>query len=70
MDEDGYYFWKGRIDDMFVCKGNNIFPVEVEKALMLHPSISGAIVAPIVDKFGLTMPAAALVKKSDSPARM
>jgi long-chain acyl-CoA synthetase len=29
-DRDGFYFFVGRADDMFVCSGENIYPGEVE----------------------------------------
>ena len=34
-DDDGFYFFKGRDDDMFNCGGENIYPKEVED-LILH----------------------------------
>ena len=36
-DAQGFYYFVGRADDMFVCGGENIYPVEVEKLLELHP---------------------------------
>lgn len=43
-DEDGWYFFVGRVDDMFVSGGNNIYPGEVESVLERHPDIYQAIV--------------------------
>jgi long-chain acyl-CoA synthetase len=57
---DGYFYWRGRSDDMFVCKGNNLYPTEIEAAIVSHPAVSSACVAPIVDRHAMTMPAAML----------
>jgi acyl-CoA synthetase (AMP-forming)/AMP-acid ligase II len=64
-DNDGYYYWRGRSDDMFVCKGNNLYPVEIEAAIASHPLVSRASVAPIVDKNAMTIPAAAVVLRGE-----
>lgn len=48
-DADGFYYFVGRYDDMFVCGGENIFPAEVEAALERHPDIQQACVVPVVD---------------------
>ena len=36
-DENGFFYFVGRVDDMFVCGGENIYPGEVEKLLGQHP---------------------------------
>lgn len=46
-DEQGFYFFMGRTDDMFVCGGENIYPIEVESLLLRHPAVSEACVVPI-----------------------
>ncbi len=38
-DEDGYYWFVGRDDDVIKCSGYRIGPFEVESALMEHPSV-------------------------------
>lgn len=38
-DEDGYYWFVGRSDDVIKCSGYRIGPFEVESALLEHPSI-------------------------------
>jgi long-chain acyl-CoA synthetase len=63
-DGDGYFFWRGRSDDMFVSKGNNLYPIEIEAAIGAHPAVSSACVAAIVDSHTLTMPAAMVVAKA------
>jgi 2-aminobenzoate-CoA ligase len=38
-DEDGYYWYVARGDDMIVSSGYNIAGPEIEEALMLHPAV-------------------------------
>ncbi|WP_366654795.1 benzoate-CoA ligase family protein [Fodinicurvata sp. EGI_FJ10296] len=40
MDEDGYFWYQARTDDMIICSGYNIAGPEVEEALLAHPSVS------------------------------
>ncbi len=40
-DEDGYYWYVGRNDDMIKSSGYRIGPFEVESALMEHPAVHG-----------------------------
>ncbi len=48
-DAQGFYYFVGRNDDMFVCGGENIFPGEVEKVLETHPGIEQACVIAVPD---------------------
>jgi acyl-CoA synthetase (AMP-forming)/AMP-acid ligase II len=43
---DGFYYFVGRTDDMFVSGGENIFPGEVEALLARHPAVHQALVLP------------------------
>jgi len=45
-DTDGFYYFVGRTDDMFVSGGENIFPIEVESLLERHPAVHQAHVMP------------------------
>ncbi|MBI2509282.1 MAG: acyl--CoA ligase [Betaproteobacteria bacterium] len=45
-DRDGFYYFVGRTDDMFVSGGENIFPGEVEALLQRHPAVHQALVMP------------------------
>ena len=38
-EKHGLHYFVGRVDDMFVCGGENIYPGEVEKMLDAHPAI-------------------------------
>ncbi len=44
LDEEGYLYIADRRTDMIVSGGANIFPAEVEGALMSHPSVEVAVV--------------------------
>ena len=44
-DENGFHFFVGRSDDMFVSGGENIYPGEVEKLLETHPAVQQALKA-------------------------
>lgn len=45
-DADGFYYFVGRTDDMFVSGGENIYPGEVEALLARHPAVHQALVIP------------------------
>ena len=61
-DESGFFFFVGRVDDMFVCGGENIYPGEVEKMLERHPGIHQAAVLPVPDELKGHKPIAFVVK--------
>jgi bile acid-coenzyme A ligase len=44
LDEDGYLYIADRRTDLILCGGSNVYPAEVEAALMEHPAIETAIV--------------------------
>ncbi|HKQ29235.1 MAG TPA: AMP-binding protein, partial [Burkholderiales bacterium] len=48
MDEDGYFFYQARTDDMIISAGYNIAGPEVEAALLAHPAVAecGVVGAP------------------------
>jgi acyl-CoA synthetase (AMP-forming)/AMP-acid ligase II len=61
-DVDGFYYFVGRADDMFVCSGENIYPGEVETMLERHPAIHQACVVPVPDAIRGQMPVAFIVR--------
>lgn len=63
-DENGFYYFVGRADDMFVCSGENIYPAEVEKLLEAHPAIQQASVVPLPDEERSQVPVAFLVPRA------
>ncbi|MGA8726398.1 MAG: long-chain-fatty-acid--CoA ligase [Acidimicrobiales bacterium] len=50
LDEDGYLFLHDRIKDMIVSGGENIYPAEVENALLAHPDVADAAVIGVPDE--------------------
>jgi len=46
-DDDGCFYIAGRSKDMFISGGMNVYPAEIENALLLHPSIEEAAVVAI-----------------------
>ncbi len=49
MDEQGFVFITGRASDMYISGGSNVYPREIEEALLLHPSIAEACVVGMPD---------------------
>lgn len=49
MDEDGYFWFQGRVDDVIMTSGERIGPFEVESKLVEHPAVSEAGVIGIPD---------------------
>lgn len=43
-DEDGYYWIKGRVDDVINVSGHRLSTAEVESALIMHPGVSESAV--------------------------
>ena len=49
-DEDGYFFVKGRLKEMFISGGENVYPAEVESVLHEHPNVADAAVVGVPDE--------------------
>jgi acyl-CoA synthetase (AMP-forming)/AMP-acid ligase II len=65
-DRDGWFYFIGRVDDMFVCAGENIYPGEVEAMLERHPDIMQAVVVPAPNELKAHVPFAFVVRKPDA----
>ncbi len=63
-DAEGFFYFVGRADDMFVCGGENVYPGEVEKLLERHPDIAQAIVVAAPDDIKGQIPVAFVVPRS------
>ena len=63
-DADGFHYFVGRTDDMFVSGGENIYPADVERMLERHPDIAQAAVIPIDDDIKGAKPVAFVVAKA------
>jgi long-chain acyl-CoA synthetase len=63
-DADGFFYYVTRIDDMFVCGGENIYPKEVENLALKHPDVANVAVAPLTHDTKGYAPAAMVVLKA------
>ncbi|HTI79351.1 MAG TPA: benzoate-CoA ligase family protein [Acetobacteraceae bacterium] len=52
QDEDGYFWYQARSDDMIIASGYNVSGPEVEVALLTHPAVAecGVVAAPDADR--------------------
>lgn len=67
-DDDGYYIYCGRRDDMLKVGGIWCSPVEIEATLITHPAVLEAAVVGRADADGLVKPEAWIVLKNpDAP---
>jgi len=58
IDAEGYLFLHDRIKDMIVSGGENVYPAEVENALLAHPAVGDAAVIGVPDdRWGETVKA-------------
>ncbi len=63
-DADGWYYFVGRVDDMFVTAGENIYPGAVEAMLERHPDIMQAVVVPAPNALKAHVPVAFVVARA------
>ena len=66
IDEDGYYHYAGRADDMLKVGGIWVSPIEVEATLIKHPAVLEAAVVGKEDSDRLVKPKAYVVLKDPS----
>jgi acyl-CoA synthetase (AMP-forming)/AMP-acid ligase II len=64
LDENGFYYFVGRGDDMFNCGGENIYPGDVERMLERHADVSQAAVVPVDDEIKGQKPVAFIIPKA------
>jgi fatty-acyl-CoA synthase len=50
FDEEGYCYVAGRIKEMYISGGENVYPAEVENVLAQHPAIQDVAVAGVPDE--------------------
>jgi len=61
FDEDGFFWFSGRNNDMFKVKGLWVTPIDIEAALTNHPAVREAAVVSFTDHDGFTKPMAYVV---------
>ena len=61
IDEDGYFTFVGRTDDVFKASDYKISPFELESVLIEHPAVAEAAVVPAHDPVRLAVPKAYVV---------
>jgi len=68
LDEDGYFWYAGRSDDMFKVSGLAVWPADVESVLISHPAVLESGVVGVPDAEGLIKPRAYVVLKDKNAA--
>ncbi len=68
QDEDGFYWYCGRADDMLKVGAQWVSPMEVEAALITHPAVQESAVVAASDAQGLTFPKAFVVLRQGASA--
>ena len=67
VDEDGYLYFEGRIDDVIISAGYRIGPFEVESALVAHQAVAeAAVVAAADEERGSIVRAVVVLRDPDS----
>ncbi|MDD5621264.1 MAG: AMP-binding protein, partial [Candidatus Pacebacteria bacterium] len=61
MDEDGFFYIEGRLDDMINVRGEKAWPQDIEEVLREHPAIKDAAVIGIPDDYYGQIPKAFIV---------
>jgi long-chain acyl-CoA synthetase len=65
-DGEGFFYFRSRVDDMFGCGGENVYPKEVENLLFAHPEVVNAVVAPVPHAVKGFVPAAMVMARAGS----
>jgi len=61
-DEDGFFYFIGRKDDMINVSGENVYPKEIVDILLRHPNVRDAFVVPISHPVKGSVPVAFIVQ--------
>jgi acyl-coenzyme A synthetase/AMP-(fatty) acid ligase len=63
-DEQGYFYYEGRDDDLLKVSGIFVSPLEIENVLLAHPGVAETCVVGGEDEEGLTKPLAFVVPRA------
>jgi acyl-CoA synthetase (AMP-forming)/AMP-acid ligase II len=67
LDEEGYLFVGGRVDDTIIRGAENISPVEIEEVLLRHPGVCDAVVVGLPDpEWGQRIEAVAVLREGST----
>jgi len=66
LDAQGFYYFRGRTDDMFNSGGENVYPLEVENLLLRHAGVAEVSVVPVPHKIKGKVPVAMVVRARGS----
>ena len=64
-DADGYYWYQGRVSDVFKVSGQWVSPLEVESCLLDHPAVLECAVVGRPDEQGLVKTVAFVVRRTE-----
>ena len=67
VDDDGYFTYVGRADDVFKASDYRISPFELESALIEHPAVAEAAIVPSPDPLRLAVPKAFIMLAGEHP---
>jgi long-chain acyl-CoA synthetase len=67
MDEDGFIYLIDRSKDMILCSGYNVYPRNIEEAVMQHPGVAEVIVIGVDDPYRGQSPKAFVALKPGVP---
>ena len=65
-DANGFFYFLGRADDMFVVGGENVWPLEVERLIERADGVHQAAVVPVADEIKGALPFAFVVRRPGS----
>ena len=64
-DDEGYFYVIDRIKNMYISGGENVYPAEVERVILTHPSVSEVAIIGVSDEKWGEVGKAFIVKKED-----
>jgi long-chain acyl-CoA synthetase len=70
VDNDGYLYLCGRETELIICSGVNIYPAEIENALVTHPAVADCAVVGMADPLLGEAPRAIVQLASDAVASL
>lgn len=50
MDDEGFLYFMGRIKDIIICGGVNIYPKDIEEVVSSHPAVKECAAIPLLDE--------------------